>query len=431
LRSITLYFVLINLLVSGLFAQEEHTFDLSEIEKKVFQFGGYLEFRPVLFGLDRDSWLYKLRFYDLEEGETIAEYNFNALLDLSFEKGIVGAKIRTNTDITKSVSGWSHVTTLFEAFLSLKPSFSFHLDIGKKRMKWGKGYAWNPVAFIDRPKNPNDPGLALEGYVVLSIDYIKSFQGKLKTITFTPVLIPVNQHINSTFGNKNQLNFGGKVYFLFYDTDIDLMFLSGGSVPARYGMDFSRNITPNFEIHGEFAYIPDYIKEVIQEDGTVGEEQYASMNYLLGIRFLTRTNTTFFFEYFKNGNGYTSNEMENFYSLIDQAYQSYLSTGDDSQLEFLSGAASQAYRTFAPMQDYLFLRISHKEPWNILYFIPSFTSIFNLTDKSFSLTPELLYNPITNLELRAKITILLGKGGSEFGEKQNDFRLEFRGRYYF
>ncbi|MCK4557660.1 MAG: hypothetical protein KAU47_09090 [Candidatus Aminicenantes bacterium] len=431
MRSITLYFVLINLLVSGLFAQEEHTFDLSEIEKKAFQFGGYLEFRPVLFGLDRDSWLYKLRFYDLEEGETIAEYNFNALLDLSFEKGIVGAKIRTNTDITKSVSGWSHVTTLFEAFLSLRPSLSFHLDIGKKRMKWGKGYAWNPVAFIDRPKNPNDPSLALEGYVVFSIDYIKSFQGKLKTITFTPVLIPVYEHINSTFGNKNQLNFGGKVYFLFYDTDIDLMFLSGGSVPARYGMDFSRNIASNFEIHGEFAYIPDYIKEVIQEDGTVGEEQYASMNYLLGIRFLTRTNTTFFFEYFKNGNGYTSNEMENFYSLIDQVYQSYLLTGDDSQLEFLSGAASQTYRTFAPMQDYLYLRISQKEPWNILYFIPSFTSIFNLTDKSFSLTPELLYNPITNLELRAKITILLGKGGSEFGEKQNDFRLEFRGRYYF
>jgi len=83
------------------------------------------------------------------------------------------------------------------------------------------------------------------------------------------------------------------------------------------------------------------------------------------------------------------------------------------------------------MQDYLYLRISQKEPWNILYFIPSLTGIFNLTDKSFSLTPELLYSPITNLELRAKITILVGKGGSEFGEKQNDFRLEFRGRYYF
>jgi hypothetical protein len=123
--------------------------------------------------------------------------------------------------------------------------------------------------------------------------------------------------------------------------------------------------------------------------------------------------------------------MGNFYSLIDHAYLSYLLTGDDSQLKFLSGEASLAYRTFAPMQDYLYFRISQKEPWDILYFIPSLTGIYNFTDQGFSLTPELLYFPITNLELRAKITILLGKGGSEFGEKQNDFRLEFRGRYYF
>jgi len=431
LRSIILSFTFLNLLVLGLSAQEEHTFNLSEIEKRAFQFGGYLEFRPVLFGLDLDSRLHKLKYYDLEEGETIGKYNFNALLDASYEKGIVRAKIRTNTDITKSFSGWSHDTTLYEAFLSVMPSLSFHLDIGKKRMKWGKGYAWNPVAFIDRPKNPNDPELALEGYMVLSMDYIKSFPGKLKTLTFTPFILPVSDHINSTFGKQNRLNFGGKIYFLFYDTDIDLMFLSGGSGPARYGMDFSRNITSNFEVHGEFAYIPDYSKNVIHGDGTVGEEKYASKNYLLGIRFLTKTNTTFFFEYLKNENGYTSREMENFYSLIDLAYQSYLLTGDDRQIKFLSGASSQAYRTFAPMQNYLYLRISQKEPWNILYFIPSFTSIVNLSDISISLTPELLYNPITNLELRAKITVLLGKSESEFGEKQNDFRLEFRGRYYF
>ena len=431
MRSTILCLILLILLASGLSAQEEHTFDLSKIGKKAFHFGGYLEFRPVLFGLDRDSWLYKLNLYDLEERETIAEYNFNALLDFSYEKGIVSAKIRTNTDISKSFSGWSHETTLYEAFLSVKPSLSLHLDAGKKRLKWGKGYAWNPVAFIDRSKNPNDPDLALEGFVVLSIDYIKSFKGKLKTISITPVLLPVYDHINSDFGERNKLNFGGKVYFLLYDTDIDLMFLSGGSVPARYGIDFSRNITSNFEIHGEFAYIPAYSKKVIDRSSSIAEENYASTSCLLGIRYLTRINTTFIFEYFKNGNGYTSSEMGNFYFLIEQAYKSYSLTGDDNQLNFLAGAATQDYRTFAPMQDYLYLRISQKEPWDILYFIPSITSIVNLTDKSFSLTPELLYNPITNLELRAKITILLGKGGSEFREKQNDFRLELRGRYYF
>jgi len=425
-----LLLVIFFLLVSGCSAQEDYTFDLSKIEKKPFHFGGYLELRPVLSGLDTDSKLYKLNLYDLEDGKTITEYNFNVLLDASYEKGIFKANIRTNTDISKSFSGWSHKTTLYEAFLSVKPSLSFHFDVGKKRMKWGKGYAWNPVGFIDRPKNPFDPDLALEGYVVLSMEVIKSFKGKLKTIAFTPILLPVYDHINSTFGKRNRLNIGGKIYLLLYDTDIDFMFLSGGSLPARYGMDFSRNISSNFEIHGEFAYIPEYNKKVIQEDGAAGEEKYASINYLLGIRFLTKTNTTFFFEYFKNGNGYTSSEMENFYFLVEQVFQSYLLNGDEGQIKFIS-EASQTYRTFAPMQDYLYLRISQKEPWDILYFTPSFTSIFNLTDKSFSITPELLYSPVTNLELRARITVLLGKSDSEFGEKQNDFRLEFRGRYYF
>ncbi len=431
MRTTILSLVLLSLLASGLTAQEEHTFDLSEIEKKPLHFGGYLEFRPVFLDLNRDSLLYNLRFYDLNEGESIAEYNFNALLDFSYDKGIFSAKVRTNTDITKSFSGWSQETTLYEAFLSIKPSLSFHLDLGKKRMKWGKGYAFNPAAFIDRAKNPNDPDLALEGFVVVSVDYIKSFKGKLKTITLTPVLLPVYDHINSDFGEWNKLNFGGKVYFLLYDTDIDIMFLSGGSGPARYGIDFSRNMTSNFEIHGELAYIPDDSKKVIDRSGSVIEENYANTSYLLGIRYLTRSNTTFIIEYFKNGSGYTPSEMGDFYFLIEQAYETYLSTGDDTQLNFLGGAESQAYRTFAPMQDYLYLRISQKEPWDILYFVPSLTSIINLTDGSFSLTPELLYTPVTNLELRAKITVLVGKDRSEFGEKQNDLRLEFRFRYYF
>ena len=33
MRSLPLYFILANLLVLGLFAQEEHTFDLSEIDQ--------------------------------------------------------------------------------------------------------------------------------------------------------------------------------------------------------------------------------------------------------------------------------------------------------------------------------------------------------------------------------------------------------------
>jgi hypothetical protein len=412
-------------------AQQEYTFDISEVEKRPFHFGGYLEFRPVLFGLDKSASFYLLRFYNQDEGKSVTEYNFLALLDASYEKGIIGAKIRTNTDVKSSFSGWSSSTKVYEAFFSLKPSLFFQIDIGKKRMKWGKGYAWNPVAFIDKHKDPNDPELALEGFTVISLDYTRSFKGPLKTITVTPFLLPVVNHINSGFGELNNLNFGGKIYFLFYDTDIDFMFLSGGSVPDRFGFDFSRNIISNLEIHGEFSLIPNFRKQWLDYEGNLREKQYSSKSILTGIRFLTKTNTTLFLEYYKNGGGFTSQEMDDIYLLVENGYNSFLLTGNDSLLKLASGPLGENYRKFTPMRDYIYLRISQKEPFNILYFIPSLTSIINLNDNSYSLVMEMLYTPITNLELRVRGATIFGKEGSEFGEKQNDFRLEIRGRYYF
>ncbi|MBI2359582.1 MAG: hypothetical protein HYV04_11905, partial [Deltaproteobacteria bacterium] len=76
-------------------------------------------------------------------------------------------------------------------------------------------------------------------------------------------------------------------------------------------------------------------------------------------------------------------------------------------------------------------RVSQKEPFDILYFTPALTSIINLTDGSFNVIPEVAYSPITNLELRLRGAFLVGGKKTDYGEKQNDYRLEFRLRYYF
>ncbi len=68
---------------------------------------------------------------------------------------------------------------------------------------WGKGYAWNPVNFLDRAKDPADPDQTLEGNVMATLDYIRSFAGPLKTLSFTPVLFPVYDHLNDSFGLNN------------------------------------------------------------------------------------------------------------------------------------------------------------------------------------------------------------------------------------
>ena len=83
------------------------------------------------------------------------------------------------------------------------------------------------------------------------------------------------------------------------------------------------------------------------------------------------------------------------------------------------------------MNDYLYLRVTQKDPFNILYFTPALTGIMSLDDGSFSLAPELTYTGITNLEVRLKATANVGQNESEYGEKPSDYRLELRARYYF
>ncbi len=413
---------------------EEYKFDISEIEKKPYQVGGYAEFRPVLFILDRDAALYKLRFFNRDEGKTIEEYNGRLQLEGSYEKGIARLFVRANFDLQYSYLGWDHNETkrmIYEGYLSLKPSDSLGFKFGKQTLLWGKGYAFNPVAFVSRPKDPDDPELALEGFIAVSADYIKSFDGPLKTISITPVLLPVYEHINDDFGKINRVNFAARLYFLLYDTDIDLVGLTGGSKTNRFGMDFSRNITTNLEIHGEFAFINNQKNRVIDSQGNISESKFDGKSYLLGIRYLTPWDTTIIFEYYRNGTGFSHLEMKDYFSFIDRGYDVFQLNGNESLLRRAESVTEGNYGRPNPMQDYLYLRVTQKEPFNILYFTPAVTTIMNLNDGSLSISPELLYTGIKNLELRLKAFGLVGGKGTDFGEKPSDYRVELRVRYYF
>jgi hypothetical protein len=413
------------------YGEDQYKFDLSETEKKPYHFGGYVELRPIVFWPDTNATQYKLNYYKRDPGGNTEEYNAKLQFEGSYEKEAARLYFKTNTDYKNSYFGESEHSSFYEGYLSLKPSTSLKVDTGKRTFKWGKGYAWNPVAFIDRPKDPNDPELALEGYIAVSADYIKSFEGPLKTISFTPVLFPVYDHINDSFGQSNKLNFAGKLYFLFYDTDIDLIAFTGGSKTTRYGLDFSRNVTTNLEVHGEFAYIRDYQKNFIDSNGNSYLSEYDARSYLLGIRYLTAIYTTYIFEYYHNATGFTEGEMKNYNSFIDKGYQSYLSTGNDTLLQKAATLTTNNYGMPNPMSNYLYLRISQQEPFDILYFTPAITGIWNVDDKSMTISPEVLYTRFTNWEMRLKAMVLIGAKYSEFGEKQNDYRLEFRVGHYF
>jgi hypothetical protein len=409
----------------------EYKFDESEFEKKLFTFGGYTELSSSLYIPDRDAALYRLKYYNDDPGNPYADAFLSILPEVTFEKGIFRAFARVFGTAGYTDNDWTYDDRLYEGYGTLKPNQHLIIDAGKKTSKWGKGYAWNPVAFIDRPKNPDDPELANEGFILASADFIASMDGPLKTVSFTPVALPVHKKINDDFGKTEDWNFAGKLYLLFFDTDIDFIALIGESRGDRYGMDISRNITTSIEIHGECAYIPDYTKRYLDDSGIVHEKKFNAINALAGIRYLSENETTFIIEYYYNGTGMSKSDMNNYYDFIDRAYSTYLGTGNETLFNKASSMTEGNYGKPNPMQNYLYFRASQKEPFDILYFTPALTSIINIDDSSFSLTPELLYAGVNNLELRLRYTLLHGKDNTEFGEKTVNQKFDLRVRYFF
>ena len=401
---------------------EEFTFDTAEFEKKPFEFGGYFEFKTERAWLNRNGTFYKLN--GLDHG-TLDRNTGTLKLNAKVTQGIASLNLRADAEARRDNVSSERIRRFDEAYASFKPDPGFTLDIGKQALKWGKGYAWNPVGFVERPKDPNDVELAREGYTMVAADFIRNFSddgGGLRTVAFTPVLLPVGTRTNHDFGEPHHTNAAAKLYLLYHDTDIDFTWLGGGSRTPRFGIDFSRNLSSALEIHGEWARVRDFEQRRIDAAGKVTAATRDATSYLLGLRYLTERDTTWIAEYYRNGTGYTESRLADFHRLVDSGNAALLNKA--RQISPSYGRANAGER-------YLYLRVSLKEPFDIVYFTPSATLIANLDDHSWSLTPELLYTGITNLDLRLRATWLKGGSGTEFGEKQTARRLELMARFYF
>jgi hypothetical protein len=412
-----------------LYGDEEFSFDLDEIEKKPLQTGGFLELRGTHLEINQGSVFSSLNLSDPDRS-TVDQIFGSIQLDGSYQHGISSLNWTVKAAGQQDSFNWSDTADIYSAYLSVKPSHSTTLTLGKKSYKWGKGYAWNPAGFINRRKDPNNPEEALEGYITAESDFIKSYQGSLQTAALTLAVLPVWEDINEDFGKQNNVNLAAKLYLLYMDTDIDLIFLTGNSRSNRFGLDFSTNIATHFEIHGEFAYIPGLSRVVLDDDFRASVEESSALSTLLGIRYLFENDVTAIIEYYFNGGGYTEDEMDRFYQLVETGF------AEENPLSsiLLNRAREMSLKGYGrpqPGRQYLYAKFSQKEPFDILYFTPGITTIFNLEDNSYTISPEAVYGGFTNWEFRLRFSLINGGKHTEFGEKINSNKIEFRVRYFF
>ena len=402
--------------------EETFSFDATAFEKKPYEWGGFFELKGTQMVLDRDA---RLRGLNALPGsaDRLVHQAFGLVdLEAKMRKGVVTAHSHLRGSVSSGQQGFSKRLRVFRLSLAAQPITFLHVEVGKTLLRWGKGYAFNPLAFADRPKDPGDPEEALEGYYLARAELTKSFDGPLKTLTLSLAVIPVHEDVNESFGRLGYENFAARLSLLLFDVDIDLVALWGGSRSSRYGVDFAVNLTTNLAIHGEAALIPQASVSHLFLEGLAEPRDRVGVQTLAGVRYLSPQETTYILEYYYNSIGAGPNQLERFYEILNTPPLAG-STIDIARVA--------PYFVPFPMRHYIYTRISQKEPFDILDFFPSVIGIVNVEDGSFTVTPELLYKGVTNLELRLRGTMLVGRSNTDFGERVNDARIEVRARYFF
>jgi len=418
---------IILIFATNLLIGQDYSFDFEEFEKKPYDYVGIFQLQAELSELNNSSGLYQLSFLNKKENEFLDSYfaslqlrgnyeisNFRFSLDLKDKLSYT-----TNNEFENNIS-------IYEAFLNANLSTYFDFQVGKKSVKWGKGYIWNPVSFVGRQKDINDIDAGLEGFWMFKMSYVKSLSGILQNFSISPVIIPVSKELNKDFSDNENISFILNNYYLIADTDLDTYLLFEDTKFKKLGFDFSRNILANWEIHAEYVFEKEVIKNSLNTNFIVETKTAESQDYLLGTRILFETNTTLILEYFHNDSGLNKAQMNLFFEAIDSALSENLEL-----LPIIKNNQTENFNSQYLMRNYIYTKLSHPELFDILYFTPSIFVLYNLNDESRMIGGEFGYSRFDNLNLKLKYNFLSGNLNSEFGGKLSSKKLSLLVDYTF
>ena len=409
------------MLVQILVGQEEGT--VSHEEPNV-EWNGNLDAKYTVLRFAANSPIARLQFFQQSIPSTASQYRLEPYLNAAYTMSDVGFQMRlhgTYYDDRRSSMD------LFEAFARYSPSIQTSFQTGKSVYTWGKGYAFNPVGFVNPAKDPENPELAQAGLLSAHVEYVGSYtSGPVQSFSALVVVVPPGPSLNDRFGDLGNTDVAVKLSALMWDTDFDVMTYQSANAPDRYGIDLSANILENLEVHGEASLARRASRSVVI-NGVAKQEPTDALNVLTGIRFLSSTNTTVIVEYYRNGPGMNEPEFQSYRSFLVAAADA----GTPAAVQHALQTNQSFFRTSTLMRDYVYVKALHPEPFDWLYVTPSVFALVNVNDGSLLVAAPVSYKPATNSEFIFWPTLLLGSETSEFGSRQARQRFELWMRVFF
>jgi hypothetical protein len=419
-----------SLFLSNSFASDsiDYSFDTTALTAKPIDLSASIECYPSLLFYNRNIPFYSLKF---KKGKLLFADNYNVKTEayiqyqrkplLAFVSGSLnGSYIHQDDSLYGNAK-------LYETYLKCTPDATFSFLLGKRLLQWGKGYSYNPVSFAGRIKDINNIDAALEGYWNVSFEYVKSFDLPLSSIAVNAVFLPVYHLLNEDYLPDKSAAMLMQLYMLLLNTDFDLYFLVDNKSNIKTGLDFSRNLRSNWEIHGEWAFIKNSNSSVFSDESTLVIQTHPASNLVIGTRYLAPSNTTFILEYLHIGSGYTMDEMEGYWNAFEYAS----TTADPKYIKAALKANSQFFSSQFVATDYVYFKASHPDPFNFVYFTPSIYAIVNIIDKSTMMGIEMNYSRLAHFLFTGRYIESIGSRNSEYGSKLVHNRFELRVKWSF
>jgi len=416
-------------LAAVLASAQEFSFDATEFEKKPLELSGYVEPRLEWLGLQGDSASYALAYPGQDPRSTLwrSTLTLELAAKANLDDWVLDARAQGSQADDTLVSRTEEMRVM-EGGARYSAGPDLTLDVGKRVQRWGKGYALTTVGFIERPKDAADPSASREGFVMASGEFTRSLDGPISVVSLTGVLLPTDGITNNDFGKSTDLNPAARLYLLAWDTDLDLMWRAVGARPEAFGVDFSRNLSSNLELHGEWALQRNATRNTVSPSGVVSSQVVDARSWLLGLRYLTASEVTWIAEWIHNGAGLSDAELADYNRFLTIATASGAPAALAAKVVNLGQSGMGRVN---PGQDYLYIKSSVSEPLGWVYGSAAVTWMANAQDHSWQLTPELSYTGFNGWDWRARLGWLQGAALSEFGEKTVERKLELTARYSF
>ncbi len=413
-------------------AAEEFSFDLSAYQKAPYELYGNFDLFATHQKIDSDSALTQLSFDRPVNSinRLTAELELNGLYRWEHSS----AHFRSWSQLSKNDlpddlpnhlpnadSQNQHQFQTLYWQTQLNPNWQF--KAGKITEQWGKSYAWNPVGFIERPKNPDDPELNREGFSQLSTQWTKSLNGAIQSASASFHLIPLSQDVNNkAFMPAKNWIVAGKFSGLVGTTDLDFYWRHSKQTQTDIGFSFASNLTSQFEWHGDISYQPNQLTAKLLTD-SVNISKTAEVQTSLGFRYLTQNEITWIVEWLHQPNKPSKSTFKRLYQLAKST--------DPQEIMIAKQARSVGLFNVNHAKNSLYIKASTKDWLDILYVNAAAWGLINPDDASSTWTAELSHTGVNNQEWRLRVTLLNGAKLTEYGEKLNDAKIDLRWRYFF